>query len=175
VWARQSAIRCRSGHFDVGLTSLFVPTDLDFLGTEADALRVADPELLPFIAHDRVGFGGALMSSGLTVLLMSLWGWRRGERWVWWSLLIGCVAGTGARAGSPLRHRLHQLRASASRVHPGGRDRAGDDACTSLPHCAIRVVDIDGQMRLTDHAVDALPHDAADLVCSSSVYQPSMR
>jgi hypothetical protein len=28
------------------------------------------------------------------VLLISLWGWRRGERWVWWSLLIGCAAGT---------------------------------------------------------------------------------
>jgi hypothetical protein len=78
----------------VGLTSVFVPTDLAFLGTEADALRSADPELLPFIAHDRAGFGGALMSSGLTVLLISLWGWRRGERWVWWSLLIGCSTGT---------------------------------------------------------------------------------
>jgi hypothetical protein len=78
----------------VGLTSVFVPTDLAFLGTEADALRSADAQLLPFIAHDRAGFGGALMSSGLTVLLISLWGWRRGEQWVWWSLLIGCVAGT---------------------------------------------------------------------------------
>ncbi len=78
----------------VGLTSVFVPTDLAFLGAEADALRSADAQLLPFIAHDRAGFGGALMSSGLTVLLISLWGWRRGEQWVWWSLLIGCVAGT---------------------------------------------------------------------------------
>jgi hypothetical protein len=78
----------------VGLTSVFVPTDLAFLGTESDALRSADPELLPFIAHDRAGFGGALMSSGLTVMLISLWGWRRGERWLWWSLLIGCAVGT---------------------------------------------------------------------------------
>jgi hypothetical protein len=78
----------------VGLTSVFVPTDLAFLGTEADTLRSADAQLLPFIAHDRAGFGGALMSSGLTLLLISLWGWRRGEQWVWWSLLIGCVAGT---------------------------------------------------------------------------------
>ena len=28
------------------------------------------------------------------LLLISLWGWRRGERWVWWSLLIGCASGT---------------------------------------------------------------------------------
>lgn len=78
----------------VGLTSVFVPTDLTFLGAESDTLRSADSQLLPFIAHDRAGFGGALMGAGLAVLLISLWGWRRGERWVWWSLLIGCAAGT---------------------------------------------------------------------------------
>ena len=78
----------------VGLTSVFVPTDLGFLGAESGALRSADSHLLPFIAHDRAGFGGALVGAGLAVLLISLWGWRRGERWVWWSLLIGCVAGT---------------------------------------------------------------------------------
>ncbi|MBJ7289392.1 hypothetical protein [Williamsia sp.] len=78
----------------VGLTAVFVPTDLGYLGTDADTLRGADQHLLPFIAHDRAGFGGALVGSGLAVLLISLWGWRRGERWVWWSLLIGCVSGT---------------------------------------------------------------------------------
>jgi hypothetical protein len=77
----------------VGLTSVFVPTDLTFLGAESAELRSANSHLLPFIAHDRAGFGGALMGAGLAVLLISLWGWRRGEGWVWWSLLIGCVAG----------------------------------------------------------------------------------
>jgi hypothetical protein len=78
----------------VGLTSVFVPTDLAFLGTGSDTLRSANSELLPFIAHDRAGLGGALISGGLAVLLISLWGWRRGDRWVWWSLLIGCATGT---------------------------------------------------------------------------------
>ena len=78
----------------VGLTSVFVPTDLMFLGAKSDALRSANSHLLPFIAHDRAGFGGALIGAGLAVLLIGLWGWRRGERWVWWSLLIGCAAGT---------------------------------------------------------------------------------
>jgi hypothetical protein len=49
---------------------------------------------LPFIAHDRAGFGGALIGAGLAVLLISLWGWRRGQPWVWWSLLLGCASGT---------------------------------------------------------------------------------
>ncbi|GAA2054264.1 hypothetical protein GCM10009722_10470 [Williamsia deligens] len=78
----------------VGLTAVFVPTDLGYLEMDSAALRSADPQLLPFIAHDRAGFGGALVGSGLAVLLISMWGWRRGERWVWWSLLGGCAAGT---------------------------------------------------------------------------------
>lgn len=78
----------------VGLTTVFVPTDLSFLDTSAHALHSADADLLPFIAHDRAGFGGALIGAGLAVLLISLWGWRRGERWVWWALAIGCAFGT---------------------------------------------------------------------------------
>src|ERR1700682_3124386 len=78
----------------VGLSTVFVPTDLSFLAADAQHLASANPPLLAFIAHDRAGFGGALIGAGLAVLLISLWGWRRGARWVWWSLLIGCVAGT---------------------------------------------------------------------------------
>lgn len=78
----------------VGMTSVFVPTDLDFMGSHADHLQKADVHLLPFIAHDRAGFGGALIGAGLAVLLISLWGWRRGHWWVWWSLALGCAFGT---------------------------------------------------------------------------------
>lgn len=28
------------------------------------------------------------------MLLISMWGWRRGQRWVWWCLLLGCAFGT---------------------------------------------------------------------------------
>jgi hypothetical protein len=48
---------------------------------------------LPLIAHDRAGFGGALASDGVALLLISLWGFRRGERWVWWTLLCAGLAG----------------------------------------------------------------------------------
>jgi hypothetical protein len=83
----------------VGLTRVFVPTDLSFLSTTSARLRSVDPHLLPFIAHDRAGFGGALIGGGLAVLLISLWGWRRGERWVWWSLLLGWLFGTAPALG----------------------------------------------------------------------------
>lgn len=78
----------------VGFTSVFVPTDLGFMGTCAHHLQAADAHLLPFIAHDRAGFGGALIGAGLAVLLISMWGWRRGQRAVWWTLLLGCACAT---------------------------------------------------------------------------------
>ncbi|MFG1941988.1 hypothetical protein [Nonomuraea sp. NPDC048826] len=42
---------------------------------------------------DRAGFGGALLAAGAAITLLSAWGWRRGEGWVWWSLAVAAVAG----------------------------------------------------------------------------------
>ncbi|MFI2228686.1 hypothetical protein [Nocardia testacea] len=80
----------------VGLTVVFVPTDLDFLRTDADTLRAANAHLLPFIAHDRAGFGGALAATGVGITLIGMWGWRHGEAWVWWSLLGAATAGSAS-------------------------------------------------------------------------------
>lgn len=77
----------------VGLTGVFVTSDLEFLGTGPDALRAANARLLSFIAHDRAGFGGGLMAAGAAIALLSAWGWRRGESWVWWTLALAAVAG----------------------------------------------------------------------------------
>ena len=77
----------------VGVTGVFVWSDLQFLGTTSQALSRANSHLLPLIAHDRAGFGGALASDGIGVLLLSLWGFRRGERWIWWTLLLAGSAG----------------------------------------------------------------------------------
>jgi dihydroorotate dehydrogenase len=78
---------------NVGVAHVFVPEDLKFLGTTAEALNAANARLLPLIAHDRVGFGGNLISVGLAVLLLSLWCFRQGERWVWWTLALAGSAG----------------------------------------------------------------------------------
>ncbi|HEX6345248.1 hypothetical protein [Umezawaea sp.] len=77
----------------VGLTDVFVASDLEFLGTGPEELAAANPRLLSFIAHDRAGFGGALMAAAAAITLLSAWGWRRGEAWVWWSLALAAVAG----------------------------------------------------------------------------------
>lgn len=70
----------------IGVTGVFVPQDLAFMQTTAEALWDANPRLVPLIAHDRAGFGGSLLTNGLTILLTSLWGFRQGERWLWWAM-----------------------------------------------------------------------------------------
>jgi len=80
----------------VGLTSVFVPSDLNYMSTSAHALAASNHRLLSFIAHDRAGFGGALISVGVAVLLLSSWGWARSQAWVWWSLAAAATVGFGA-------------------------------------------------------------------------------
>lgn len=77
----------------VGLSGVFVPTDLAFLGTSTQTLQTVNPRLVPFVAHDRAGFGGALMSAAVAITLLSAWGWRRGEAWVFWTLTAAAAAG----------------------------------------------------------------------------------
>jgi dihydroorotate dehydrogenase len=49
------------------------------------------PQLIPLIAHDRATFGGMLLATGVAVLLVTLWGLRRGERWLWWTVGLGAL------------------------------------------------------------------------------------
>jgi hypothetical protein len=76
-----------------GVTTVFVADDLEFMQTTRAALVQANSRLVPLVAHDRASFGGMLMSTGVTVLLASLWGWQRGRRWLWYAL-----AGSGTVA-----------------------------------------------------------------------------
>jgi len=56
----------------VGMTSVFVPQDLHFLNLTTKQLMVLSPHLIPLIAHDRAGFGGALASCGVA-LFFCVW------------------------------------------------------------------------------------------------------
>jgi dihydroorotate dehydrogenase len=77
----------------VGITHIFVPTDLAFMETTHATLGHANDKLLPLIAHDRAGFGGALFSNALAILATALWGINQGERWLWWTFLGGGLPG----------------------------------------------------------------------------------
>jgi len=83
----------------VGVTQVFVSTDLAFLGTPASRLDEANPRLVPLIAHDRAGFGGALLSDALAVLMTALWGLQQGEKWIWRMLLLAGIPGFAAGLG----------------------------------------------------------------------------
>jgi hypothetical protein len=75
----------------IGITTVFVPEDLEFMQTTREALLSANPRLVPLVAHDRASFGGMLVSNGIVVLLTALWGFRRGYGWLWWSFLLAGV------------------------------------------------------------------------------------
>jgi hypothetical protein len=73
----------------IGVTDVFVPEDLSFLMTSPAVLDAANGNLLSLIAHDRAGFGGALLSDAIALLATALWGIQQGQRWIWWTFLAG--------------------------------------------------------------------------------------
>ena len=81
----------------VGMTRVFVPQDLEFMGLTAQDLHAVNPRLVPLIAHDRAGFGGALVSCGLAMFLSVLYAVP--SRSLWQVLLVSGVAGFGTAVG----------------------------------------------------------------------------
>jgi hypothetical protein len=59
----------------VGMTTVFVPEDVEFMGLGRSELHAINPRLVPLIAHDRAGFGGAVCCCGV-LLAGAVW---RGE------------------------------------------------------------------------------------------------
>lgn len=77
----------------IGITNVFVHEDLIYLQTTAVELNKMNRQLLPLIAHDRAGFGGALFSNAIAILATALWGIQEGKRWIWWMFLLGGLPG----------------------------------------------------------------------------------
>jgi hypothetical protein len=81
----------------VGMTRVFVPQDLEFMGLTVAELNAANPRLVPLIAHDRAGFGGGLFCCGSLVTACVLFG--RPSRSLWQALALAGLAGFGAAIG----------------------------------------------------------------------------
>ena len=75
----------------VGMTSVFVPQDLTFMGLEAEELNAINPRLVPLIAHDRAGFGGGITTCGLVVFFCVWCG--RPSRALWQVLTLAGAFG----------------------------------------------------------------------------------
>ena len=54
-----------------GMTTVFVPSDLRFIGLDLPALGRISSSLIPVISHDRAGFGGGLFSIGCFLLFVA--------------------------------------------------------------------------------------------------------
>jgi hypothetical protein len=81
----------------VGMTSVFVPQDLAFMGLEPADMHAINPRLVPLIAHDRAGFGGGLFATGVTVLLC-VW-CAAPSRSLWQALVVAGTAGFATAIG----------------------------------------------------------------------------
>jgi hypothetical protein len=75
----------------IGMTEVFVPSDLEFMGLSRDRLTEINPRLIPLIAHDRAGFGGAVATAGW--LTFSVVWFHELSRSLWQALLGGGIAG----------------------------------------------------------------------------------
>ncbi len=81
----------------VGMSRVFVPQDLDFMGLSTAELAAANPRLIPLIAHDRAGFGGGLFCCGAIVTACALF--AAPSRALRQALAIAGGAGFGAAIG----------------------------------------------------------------------------
>jgi hypothetical protein len=81
----------------VGMSLIFVPQDLAFMGLTRADLHALSPRLIPLIAHDRAGFGGGLCSAGVAIFF-SLWCGQPSKS-LWQALALVGLAGFGCAIG----------------------------------------------------------------------------
>lgn len=81
----------------VGMTSVFVPQDLSFMGITPGELQAINPKLIPLIAHDRSGFGGGIATCGIAVLFCVWCGTP--SRSLWQVLCLSGLAGFSTAIG----------------------------------------------------------------------------
>jgi MFS family permease len=81
----------------VGMTRVFVPQDLEFIGLQPSELRAISSRLVPLIAHDRAGFGGAICTTGIMVFFC-VW-CARPSRSLWQVLCFSGLVGFAAAIG----------------------------------------------------------------------------
>ena len=82
----------------VGVTTIFVASDLAFIGMSAAELSTVSERLVPLIAHDRAGFGGAVATTGVA-LFSALW-FSPLARSLWQVIALAAGVAAGAAIGT---------------------------------------------------------------------------
>jgi len=80
-----------------GMTVVFVPQDLGYLGMSGEEINAINPRLVPLISHDRAGFGGGVCACGLTMFFCTWCGTPSRALWraLFWSGLFGFATAIG--------------------------------------------------------------------------------
>lgn len=65
----------------IGMTCVFVPQDLEFMGLSASDLHAINPRLVPLIAHDRAGIGGGVCTAGVLIFFCTWCGTPSRSLW----------------------------------------------------------------------------------------------
>ena len=75
----------------------FLPHDIAYLGmTAAELCGLADCRVVRFMFHDRVAFGGTLISIAVLYLWLAAFPLRQGLAWAWWAFVASGVLGFGS-------------------------------------------------------------------------------
>ncbi len=81
----------------VGMTTVFVPQDLNYMDMSYAEIDAVNPNLVPLIAHDRAGFGGGVGCCG-TIMLACVW-CAQPSRSLWQVLAFSGLVGFGTAIG----------------------------------------------------------------------------
>jgi hypothetical protein len=83
----------------VGMFPVFVAEDQQYLGASAALLHQINPQLVAYIAHDRSGFGGALIALGIMVLGIVWFAGKAhlysGRRWLVLAWIVSVLTAIG--------------------------------------------------------------------------------
>ncbi len=86
-----------AGAIFLSLTGHFLPHDVEFLGMEPIALcELNQCRIVHFMIHDRMSFGGVLLSIAVLYLWLALFPLKEGESWAWWTLVATNLTGFGS-------------------------------------------------------------------------------
>jgi hypothetical protein len=75
-------------------TGYFLPQDVHALGFDAQTLaHAANPQVVRFMFHDRVAFGGTLLGIGVIYWFLAEFPLSARESWAWWAFCISGICG----------------------------------------------------------------------------------
>ena len=80
----------------IAATRVLLPYDEAFLGMSRVQLNALNPQLLPFMMHDRVTLAGTMVALGVLYVGLSLGGIRRGLHWAQKTVFVSAFTGFGS-------------------------------------------------------------------------------